>query len=237
MGSQDLFLKTYHELKGRILCGIYPHEYHLVVRSLAKELGVGVAVIRRALEKLESERLTINQPGKGFFVHCPHDMEDVISLRNELELAAIEQVAARIENESLKDLMDLAAEADRAKSIRDRAQYVNAEMTFHGKLVSCSENQFLITMHKQMQDHMKQYLSNYYDQLFFIYQKTPDVFVLTSHQMVVEAVQLAKLRKDPELAVKMLQLHMAPVQGVLDAMKRIGIEYISDSNPGEAGKE
>lgn len=230
MESQDLFLKAYKELKGCIIYGIYPHKYHLVVSSLSNELGVGVTVIRRVLEKLESERLVSSQPGKGFFVYCPHDMEDTTSLRNELELAAIEQVVTRIENTSLKDLMGLAVAADRTKNIYDRTQYVNAEMAFHNKLVAYSENRFLITMHKQMQDHMKQYLSNYYDQLFFVYQKTSDVLLVTSHQMVVEAVQLAKLRKDPELAVKMLQLHMTPVQGVLNAMKRIGIEYMSSSD-------
>lgn len=36
MGSQDLFFKTYDELKRRILYGMYPHKYHLVVGSLSK---------------------------------------------------------------------------------------------------------------------------------------------------------------------------------------------------------
>lgn len=224
MDSQELFRKTHEEIKQRILYGVYPHEYHLVVGSLAKELGVGVAVIRRALVELETEKLVNNCPGKGFFVHCPHDMEDVLSLRNELELAAVEQAVARIDDDSMEELIDLAAEADQAKNVRDRTRYVNAEITFHNRLVAHSGNQFLITMHKRMQDRMKQYLSNYYNQLFFMYKKTPDILPLTSHQMVVEAVQLARLRKEPELAVEMLRLHMTPVQGILDAMRKTGME-------------
>ena len=218
METKESFQIVYAELRKRILYGIYPDKFHLVVEHLSREFSVGKSVIQRVLQSLEQERLVENLKGRGFFVSCPNRQEDLLGLRNELETSAMRQVVNRISENELKQLEYLADDVDQNKTEFDLVRYVDGEVAFHRYLVSCSGNDYLIHMHENLIDLVKQYLSTYYKELFQVFQNARNMSGLMSHRMVVESIYFARRQKAPDVAIQVLKIHLTPPKGIVEAL-------------------
>ncbi len=132
-------------LRESILCGQLPPGTRLPEMRLARELGVSQAIVREALQELESLGLIAKTPGQGASVIelTADDLTRIYDVRSALESLAC-AFAARVltpENAAALEacLADMRAAADRD----DFMAYSRADVQFHRRLWAAQPNRYL----------------------------------------------------------------------------------------------
>ena len=91
------------QIRRRILCGeLGPDEGLLSIRSLSKNLQVGVNTVQRAYEHLLREELVYARPGKGFFV-APLGPDDIAAITRTRFAESLKALVAQARREGLSD--------------------------------------------------------------------------------------------------------------------------------------
>lgn len=134
-------------LREAIFAGKYPPGTALREIRLARELEVSQATIRESLQRLEHAGLVVRVPNIGTTVVrlSPHDIQERVELRAELEVWAARKASARMTEADYDELagrMKALTEAVEADNYYEAAQ---ADLAFHRHIWQCSGNQTLAT--------------------------------------------------------------------------------------------
>ncbi len=82
--DKPISLQLYEQISSQIAVGdLYPGYSLPSVRSLARELGIGIVTVQRAYEMLEAEQFIYSKQGKGSFV-CQFDNKELDETKKRL---------------------------------------------------------------------------------------------------------------------------------------------------------
>lgn len=125
-------------------------------RKLAEQLGISRTPIREALARLEQEGFVEIQPRKGVYVR-PKTLEEVLEMI--VVWAALESMAARLvttaaSDEEIKTLRALGTKHSSDASRADIAEYSEANILFHQKILQLSGCELLKVTADSLLQHM-----------------------------------------------------------------------------------
>lgn len=133
------------ELRRRIIDGRIELGRGLSENTLASELGISKTPIREALLHLKLEGLVDIQPQRGTFVFRMDaaQVKQLSTMREILELAAIETAAENDPAELADALTEVTGRMQRAIEAGDAALYRTLDGDFHQRIVDLAGNQYL----------------------------------------------------------------------------------------------
>lgn len=203
------------ELKTMISEGEFPVGSRLPSENeLAEEFGVSRLTVRIALQKLNSQGLTVTRPGDGTFVKefsmmeyldqipdlsiKPEIMDDVLEFRSFVEEKATHLAIERAKDEDFEQLTEitnrmLAYQYDREHPERfDIDGYVELDFMFHATVCELSGNSLIYLAYMMAKNPIKEYIKNVVNirtQKYF--EKYPD-----KRQVAVDAIMTSTSHAD-----------------------------------------
>lgn len=120
-------------LRHAIISGQVTLGSHLNETEIAKQMAVSRIPIREALRKLEQEGLVVRQPNRGVFVtkFTEKDVNEVFSLRSNLESMAFKWAIPNMTETDFKILRDLIKQQETAIQNKDFDELAGLDMLFH----------------------------------------------------------------------------------------------------------
>lgn len=89
--GKPIYEQIYEQISSQIINRTLPPGYSLPpIRTLAKELGIGIITVKKAYELLESNGFSYSHVGKGSFV-CPHTKNKLESKKLDLALEKLRE--------------------------------------------------------------------------------------------------------------------------------------------------
>jgi len=133
-------------MKDAILTGTIAPGASIVESKIAQQLGAGVPLIREALIELEHQGFVQRTPYKGTTVTklSPADVKKIFALRVELEALAIEWAKEHTTDADIEILKQTINRMEGAAAVLDLPQFYDADLAFHRKIWSLSNNQYLV---------------------------------------------------------------------------------------------
>jgi len=139
---------AYETLKKQILSGKWVPNQRLVLNILTQELSLSVIPIREALKRLEKERFVVQIPHQGYSVAAMNEeeLEELMLLREALEITALPMVMERITAVEIEGLYRLTEEMmeihESLKTERDdddmQERFRSINKLFHSTIISAS---------------------------------------------------------------------------------------------------
>lgn len=183
-------------------------------RELAAQFKVSRNVVREGINILREKGLVEVQPGRGAFITKPEPVlitsimervlnnydtriEDILEVREELELSIIKKAVKAAEYYDIEKLYSLYYEMDKHKY--DTRLFTKFDFEFHITLAQATNNQLfsiLLESFVEMTDSV----------LFAITRLTPETIeeAQSQHLALIQALE----NKDEVLAVKIMSIHM-----------------------------
>jgi GntR family transcriptional regulator, rspAB operon transcriptional repressor len=152
--AQRITDAVYATLSERIINGEYRPGEKLLVKEIAKQLQVSATPVKSALAILARDGLVQINPRSGTNV-TPIDMRelaDVLTVRQALEMLAVEHAIGRALPEDIVVLRGLVEQVHRTPSVTEHYQLNSA---FHEHLITLSGNGVLLTMYRQLHAHLR----------------------------------------------------------------------------------
>ncbi len=117
----------------------------IVENRVARELGVGQPLIREALLDLEHQGFVQRVPYRGTFVTklSPEEIDQIQSLRIELEGLAVDWARPRATREDLAGLRHLVEQMGHAARDGDLARFNEYDLALHRRVWQLSGNKYL----------------------------------------------------------------------------------------------
>ncbi|HET7627757.1 MAG TPA: GntR family transcriptional regulator [Bacillales bacterium] len=139
-----LHLKVCNVLRKAILQGDFAPGERLIQEDLAKALGVSRMPVREALRRLETEGLIKLMPHRGAIVKSlnAEDVDEIYSLRAELEKLAASKSVDKMKEEDIAELEQLVEDMN---AMDDLEQFVEANIEFHRLLMKYCEWERLLS--------------------------------------------------------------------------------------------
>jgi DNA-binding GntR family transcriptional regulator len=143
------------QVRRRILEGVYAPGETLTESRLMADLNVGRTPVREALRQLEADELVTIMPRKGATVNKPSlkDVEETYSIAGALEALAASLSVSRMDQNTVKKLIDLQNAGKKKQAENDIRNYCNINSEFHQTLVEHCDNVKLIRMIKALRRH------------------------------------------------------------------------------------
>ncbi|MDM5200582.1 GntR family transcriptional regulator [Fictibacillus enclensis] len=135
-----LHLKVTNVIREAIIRGDFKPGERLKQSDLAEQLGVSRMPVREAFRKLEAEGLIQLEPHKGAIIKSIHkeELEEIYTLRAEMERMAVVQAADLLTQE---DLDALKALVEKMEVETEPEEFVLANIEFHKLLIKrCTWN-------------------------------------------------------------------------------------------------
>jgi len=144
-----LIHKVYTDLKKMIVSGELKPGEKIYQEKISRHLGVSRTPLVKALQILEQEMILESKPRRGMYVKSQSivDLRDAFECRQGIETTAARILAAKITEKGFKSLSDIFKPFLNSKKI-DREQYLKADQDFHLKIVTMTENTYLMKMNK-----------------------------------------------------------------------------------------
>jgi DNA-binding GntR family transcriptional regulator len=193
-----------HELRQAILTGRLKPGQRVVEREIAEAMKTSRGPVRDALKLLESERLVVRYPHKGTFVAWLNlqDAEEIYSLREAIELLAVDYIVKHTTNEQIDELDRLVESmAARAEEEYTEFEATDIDLDFHHTLCRISGHTRLLEAWEALNPQIRVLLLGHRTRL-------PDDFRergVEWHRRIVDALR----QRDVELAHKLLRKHLA----------------------------
>ena len=141
-------------------------------RVLAEKLDVGRSAVREALKVLDVMGMIDICPGQGSYISSKEEnffviplawslflngsqVDNILVVRNLLEIKAAELAASCTKEESLLKLHDTSHRLHKAYVQRDYKKFLEEDLDFHLCIAECSENVVIISMIQTIQNLMK----------------------------------------------------------------------------------
>jgi DNA-binding GntR family transcriptional regulator len=181
--SEPLSTQLYHEVRRRIITGVYPQGVRLPEQRIAEELKVSRIPLREALPQLEVEGFVRSNPRRGVVVRqwttkSVHDLFDVrLAIEPQAARLAARRVGAGSPMNELKESL-AASEAELHTDDVLRVSVANAK--FHQDLVDCADNELLSGLMNAVAGRMTW--------LFFLTARRDPVVACAEHRAIAEAV-------------------------------------------------
>ena len=173
--------------------------------------------VRDALQLLEIEQLVVRYPHKGTFVAwlSRRDAEEIYSLRETIEMLAVEYIVSHARDEQIDELADLVESmADGAQGEYDTFETTNIDLDFHQTLCRISGHRRLLSAWEALSPQIRMILYQHRARI-------PEDFRVRGvqwHRDIVEALR----QRDATLARDLIRKHVAAsVQTVLDAFPEV----------------
>ncbi len=133
-------------LKEAILSGKINSGDPIVESQVARQLGVGQALIREALIELEHQGFVQRQPYRGTRVTTLSrgDIEQIFRLRGELEPLAAQWAKENATRDDIEALRELVEGMRQGAADLDLETFYEHDLAFHRKLWEMSKNKYLV---------------------------------------------------------------------------------------------
>jgi DNA-binding GntR family transcriptional regulator len=132
---------VYDALRQAVVSGGLSPGQRVNEAEIARQMQISRAPIREAIRQLEQEGLLESVPRRGTFVVAlsRDDVEEVYTLRADLEARAIRRAITRLTSEDLATLDSLAETMSSAAVAGDMAQLLEADIEFHRTIVEAAD--------------------------------------------------------------------------------------------------
>ncbi|HEY4827355.1 MAG TPA: GntR family transcriptional regulator [Solirubrobacteraceae bacterium] len=132
-GSGTKADRTAEHLRHRVLSGELRPGERVRISQVARELGFSDIPVREGVKRLEAEGLLRFETHKGAVVASldRNDIEEVFSIRAELEALAVRRAARTINREQLDELRKLLEAMEEAEREGRVAEYGHLNRAFH----------------------------------------------------------------------------------------------------------
>lgn len=201
---------VFQTLREAILKGDLKPGERLMELQLAEKLGVSRTPIREAIRMLEQEGLAVTVPRKGAEVAgiAQKDMEDVLMIREALEILAVQLACENRTKEQIARLEDNVAEFEKAVKAKDRTLIANADIEFHDIIYDAASNPRLVTMLNNLRGQIYRYRVEY------LKDEANYPRLIEEHKQIIDGLK----RGEKEYVAEMTKQH---VKNQADAIKNI----------------
>ena len=191
---------VFQTLREAILRGDLQPGERLMEIQLANKLGVSRTPIREAIHMLEQEGLVVTIPRKGAEVAkmTLKDMEDVLEIREALDVLAAQLACGRISEEGLAELKDKKKDFELSLKSADVKQIAEADVRFHDVIYEATGNPKLVNLLNNLREQIYRYRVEYLKND----QNYPSL--LEEH----EAIYHALVERDESLITQAVQVHV-----------------------------
>ena len=141
-------------------------------RVLAAKLSVGRSAIREALKVLDVLGMIDIRPGQGTYISNDEtnffiiplswslflngkQVENILTVRNLLEVKAAERAAECTDTEALKNLKVVDEKMNRAYAQQDYKAFLETDLEFHQGIARCSQNTVILSMMQTISSLMR----------------------------------------------------------------------------------
>lgn len=144
--SKTLVAQAVDLIENLILNGEIKTGARLREHELESMIGISRTPIREALRELVARGLVENVPRKGCFVKTfsIREISDVVEIRVALEGLAVRLAHRRGTPEGFAELGEILKSMRTALEKKNTKAFINAHENFHAKLISLSENEWLV---------------------------------------------------------------------------------------------
>ena len=151
---------TLEAIRDRILSGNYAEGKPLRQDAIAAELGVSRIPIREALRQLETEGLIVFNPHRGAVVSTLSlaEIEEVFTLRAEIESGLVRKAVAVIDAEHLDRAAEILTRYERALRDRDVVSYGRLNWEFHCTLYEAADRPITFTVVQRLHQQADRYI-------------------------------------------------------------------------------
>jgi DNA-binding GntR family transcriptional regulator len=151
---------TLQAIRDRILNGSYAEGKPLRQDAIAAELGVSRIPIREALRQLETEGLIVFNPHRGAVVSTLSlaEIEEVFTLRAEIESGLVRRAVAVIDEEHLERAAEILDRYERALRQRDIVSYGKLNWEFHCTLYDAADRPVTFTVAQRLHQQSDRYI-------------------------------------------------------------------------------
>lgn len=154
---------VFQTLREAILRGELKPGERLMELQLAAQLGVSRTPIREAIRMLEQEGLAVTMPRKGAEVAkmTLKGMEDVLEIREALDILACQLACDRITDELLVTLEEKKKAFEASLETKDVKIIADADISFHDVIYEATGNPKLITLLSNLREQIYRYRVEY----------------------------------------------------------------------------
>lgn len=191
---------VFHTLREAILKGDLKPGERLMELQLADKLGVSRTPIREAIRMLQQEGLAVTIPRRGAEVAkmTEKDMEDVLQIREALEILAVRLASEKITEEEIEQLEEKVTEFEKALTTRNVKLIAQTDMDFHDIIYNAAENPKLVTMLNNLREQIYRYRVEYLKDAA-IYPR-----LVAEHKEIIRGLK----NRDKEFVVGKMKEHM-----------------------------
>lgn len=161
LGSRTLSDDVAIQLRQAIFDGRLAPGQRIVERDVAEAMDTSRGPVRDALKLLENEGLVVRYPHRGTFVArlTLEDAEEIYSLRQALEMLAVEYIIERASPEQLDELDELIRAMERLIE-RGYTQYeaTDLDIEFHDALYRMSGHKRLMAAWEALKEQVRVFL-------------------------------------------------------------------------------
>jgi DNA-binding GntR family transcriptional regulator len=204
---RDQTSQVYQEIRQRILDGVFRPSESLTEVTLAVELGVSRNTVRKALLKLESEKLVVIEENKRARVRW-FSIEEVmqhLEVRELLEGFMIRQSVPFLGDAEIEEMRTILSEMKKCIKARDLIQYSQHNWRFHDVIYRVCPNRPAVEMTTAIKNQFKRYNIK----TILIQGRGDDS--LDEHSKILSALE----RRDADGAERMMRGHIANLRTVL----------------------
>lgn len=157
---RDVVFRT---LREAILTGELKPGERLMEMQLAAKLGVSRTPIREAIRMLQQEGLAVTLPRRGAEVAAmtEKDMEDVLKIREALEILAVQLASEKITAEQITQLEEKLTAFEEAVKTVEVKQIAQTDIDFHDFIYDAAENPRLVGMLNNLREQIYRYRVEY----------------------------------------------------------------------------
>lgn len=188
---------VYHFIKEQIMTGVYKPDERIIIRDIARQLGVSDIPVREAIKRLTADGLLETKSHSGARVAPINTdtLEEVFLIRTELETLSTRLAAKAATPEEIDSLELLVDQMDASIGKQDLTAYSLSNRNFHQQLYRASHAQVLIDMIENL------FLRSENSKMVFHYD--PDRLRQSNeeHRSIVEALR----ERDEEKAARVIR--------------------------------
>lgn len=157
---RDVVFKT---LREAILRGDLKPGERLMELQLAAKLGVSRTPIREAIRMLQQEGLAVTIPRRGAEVAAmtEKEMEDVLQVREALEILAVQLASEKITKEQIAELEERLKAFEQAVETAEVKQIAQSDIDFHDLIYTAAENPRLVVLLNNLREQIYRYRVEY----------------------------------------------------------------------------
>jgi DNA-binding GntR family transcriptional regulator len=138
--QQTLFAHVYDVLRRAIVTGDLQPGQRVNEAEVARQMRISRGPVREAIRRLEQAGLLVSSPRRGTVVVSlsAEDVEEVYTLRADLESRAVQRSIGRLSDADLRELERLLGVMEAASAAGDTPTLLDADIAFHQNIVNAA---------------------------------------------------------------------------------------------------